>query len=409
MTAEVINVGTELLMGQVLNTDAKFICEQLASLGINLYHQITVGDNPKRLKEAITQALDRSDVVILSGGLGPTQDDLTKQTAAELFGFKLEIDQPSLAQLESFFAALGRKMTPNNISQAMFPKEGIILPNPNGTAPGCIMEKAGKALILLPGPPRELFPMFINSVVPYLKDRSNSFLYSKVLRIFGKGESAVEHELRDIIDRQSNPTIAPYAGLGEMSLRITARCGDDQEGEQLVRPVVDIIRQRLGDTVYSTDGKPLEEVCFELLKTHSKTLSVAESVTGGMLASSFVSIPGCSEVLLEGAVSYSNGSKINRLKVDPGTIEKFGAVSAETALEMAEGVRLTSGADIGISTTGIAGPGGGTPEKAVGLVYIGFSDKTQKDYIKLQLTGDRERIRHIAVLHALNILRKKLS
>jgi nicotinamide-nucleotide amidase len=342
MTAEVINVGTELLMGQVLNTDARFICEQLASLGINLYHQVTVGDNPKRLKEAISQALERADIVILSGGLGPTQDDLTKQTAAELFGYKLEIDQPSLTQLEKFFESLGRKMTPNNISQAMFPKEGIILPNPNGTAPGCIMEKAGKAIILLPGPPRELFPMFLNSVVPYLKDRSEGVLYSRVLRIFGKGESAVEHELRDIIDSQSNPTIAPYAGLGEMSLRVTARCGDDREGERLVRPVIDEICRRLGDTVYSTEGKPLEQVCFELLKSRSGTLAVAESVTGGMLASALISVPGCSEILLEGAVTYSNGSKINRLHVNPETIEKFGAVSAETALEMAEGIRITS-------------------------------------------------------------------
>jgi nicotinamide-nucleotide amidase len=250
--------------------------------------------------------------------------------------------------------------------------------------------------------------MFLNSVVPYLKDRSEGVLYSRVLRIFGKGESAVEHELRDIIDSQSNPTIAPYAGLGEMSLRVTARCGDDREGERLVRPVIDEICRRLGDTVYSTEGKPLEQVCFELLKSRSGTLAVAESVTGGMLASALISVPGCSEILLEGAVTYSNGSKINRLHVNPETIEKFGAVSAETALEMAEGIRITSGADIGISTTGIAGPGGATPEKTVGLVFLGFSDGTQKEYIKLQLTGDRERIRHIAVLHALNLLRKKL-
>ncbi len=409
MIAEVINVGTELLMGQVLNTDAKFICEQLAVLGINLYHQAAVGDNPERLKDALIQALGRADIIILSGGLGPTQDDLTKQTAAAVMDCELEIDETVLEGLKNHFASIGRTMTPNNISQALFPRDSVILPNPYGTAPGCIIEKNGKAVVLLPGPPRELFPMFQNFVVPYLSARSDGRLCSKILRVFGIGESSVEYELKDLIDNQSNPTIATYAALGEISIRITARCKDESEGALLVEPVIDTICQRLGDAVYSTDNKPLEAVCFDLLRSRSATIAVAESLTGGLLTSKFVGIPGCSEFLIEGIVCYSNSSKIKRLNVRPETIERCGAVSAETALEMAEGIRLSSGADIGISTTGVAGPGTDAFHNKVGLVFIGLSCGERNDCLKLELHGDRERIRQVASLHALNLLRKKLS
>lgn len=407
MIAEIVCVGTELLMGQVLNTDAKFMASRLADLGVNLYYQVTVGDNPKRLRDTLKNALERSDVVITSGGLGPTGDDLTKETAAALLGLTLEYDPASVKMLEDRFRAFGKEMTPNNLKQAMFPKESIILPNPNGTAPGCIMEKDGKAIILLPGPPRELFPMFTNSVMPYLEKRSNTKLYSRVLRIFGMGESTLEYTLKDLIEAQTNPTIAPYALLSEVTLRITARCKDAEEGERLIAPVVDEIKRRIGDVIYSFDDEPLEKVCADLLTENHKTLSVAESCTGGMIASTLVGIPGSSKWFLEGAVTYSNEAKMRRLGVAETTLAQFGAVSYQTAKEMAEGMRRTSGSDYALVTTGIAGPDGGTPEKPVGLVYIALAAPDGTDVKEFRFTGDRAKIRHNTMLNALDFLRRK--
>jgi len=407
MIAEIVCVGTELLMGQVLNTDAKFISSRLADLGVNLYYQVTVGDNPKRLRDTLKTALDRSDVVITSGGLGPTGDDLTKETAAELLGLTLEYDPASLKMLEDRFRAFGKEMTPNNLKQAMFPKESIILSNPNGTAPGCIMEKDGKAIILLPGPPRELFPMFTDSVMPYLEKRSNTKLYSRVLRIFGMGESTLEHTLKDLIEAQTNPTIAPYALLSEVTLRITARCKDEEEGESLIAPVIAEIKSRIGDVIYSFNDEPLEKVCANLLTEHHKTLAVAESCTGGMIASTLVGIPGSSKWFLEGAVTYSNEAKMRRLGVSEATLRQYGAVSYQTAIEMAEGMRRTSGSDYAIATTGIAGPDGGTKEKPVGLVYIAIAAPDGTEVKEFYFTGDRSRIRHSTMLNALDFLRRK--
>lgn len=407
MIAEIVCVGTELLMGQVLNTDAKFMASRLADLGVNLYYQVTVGDNPKRLRDTLKTALDRSDVVITSGGLGPTGDDLTKETAAELLGLTLEYDPASLKMLEDRFRAFGKEMTPNNLKQAMFPKESIILPNPNGTAPGCIMEKNGKAIILLPGPPRELFPMFTDSVMPYLEERSNTKLYSRVLRIFGMGESTLEYTLKDLIEAQTNPTIAPYALLSEVTLRITARCKDAEEGERLIAPVIDEIKRRIGDVIYSFDDEPLEKVCADLLTEHHKTLAVAESCTGGMIASTLVGIPGSSKWFMEGAVTYSNEAKMRRLGVSEATLAQYGAVSRETAKEMAEGMRRTGCSDYAIATTGIAGPDGGTKEKPVGLVYIALAAPDGTEVREFHFTGDRSKVRHSTMLNALDFLRRK--
>ena len=366
MIAELICVGTELLMGQVLNTNAHFIAKELAPSGVDMYHQIVVGDNPKRLTEAIDTALSRADVVLLSGGLGPTDDDLTKETVAKALGKELVLFDDEWEKLVSWFTSKGRSIAPNNKKQAMFPRDAIILDNPNGTAPGCIMEADGKAAILMPGPPRELQPMFLNHVLPYLLNKSGHKLYSREIRIFGMGESDVTYRLDDLIKNQTNPTIAPYAKTSEVTLRITARCRDDAEGEALVLPVIDTIRSMLGDVVYDTDGHELAEVCHKMLIEKGKTLAVAESCTGGRLADAFINYPGSSAYFMEGDVTYSNDAKMRCLGVRSETLDTVGAVSEECAKEMAEGCRRHAGTDYALSTTGYAGPDGGEPGKPVG-------------------------------------------
>ncbi len=408
MIAELISVGTELLMGQVLNTDAQFMAQKLAPLGVNVYHQVTVGDNPQRLKDAVSTALSRADIVILSGGLGPTGDDLTKQTIADLFQLPMERDPESEQVLRARFAAFRREMTPNNLKQVDFPKGSIILKNANGTAPGCIVPYGEKAAILLPGPPSELFPMFENEVMPYLEARSGYKLYSRELRIFGMGESAVEHALQDLMDAQDNPTIAPYAKTGETTLRVTARCATEEEGVALVLPVINAIKARIGDVVYSTEGVTLAGTCASLLEERGLTLAVSESCTGGMISSTLVDIPGSSAFFMEGAVTYSDAAKMRRLGVSSTTLRKHGAVSEECAREMAAGMRRTSGVDYALATTGIAGPGGATKEKPVGLVYISLASNQEVIVKKLHLTGNRTRVREVTVLHALDMLRRAL-
>lgn len=405
MNCELISVGTELLLGNILNTNAQYISQKLADLGVNCYIQTTVGDNAERLEEAVCRALERADTVILTGGLGPTCDDLTKETVSAAFHKELVLDRDSLDYIKARFARMGREMTPNNVKQAMFPEGSAILPNPNGTAPGCILEEAGKAAILLPGPPHEMEPMFDAAVMPYLERRSGARLYSRMVRIFGKGESSVEYEMRDLMDGE-NPTVAPYALAGEVKLRVTARCKDETEGEELVAPMIGKIRERLGEVVYSDEGKELHEVCAELLEKNKKTLAVAESCTGGMLAAKLVSVPGSSRYFLEGCVTYSNQAKVKRLGVSRQTLERYGAVSAQVALEMAVGIRVSSGADIGLAVTGVAGPGGGTREKPVGLVYIALSTGEGTQMRELRLAGDRERIRGLSCLHTLDMLRR---
>lgn len=406
MIAEVLSVGTELLMGNILNTNAQYISEKLCGLGVNCYFQTTVGDNHDRLVAAVETALSRADILILTGGLGPTADDLTKETIADAFGRDMLLDPASEQHIRARFARMAREMTPNNLKQAMFPRGSIILPNPNGTAPGCIVEEGEKAAILLPGPPKEMAPMFDASVMPYLEKRSGHMLVSHVVRVFGMGESEAEYRLRTLMERQTNPTIAPYALFGEMKLRVTARCKNAAEGERMMAPLIDEIKQTLGSVVYSIDDQELHEVCAALLKEHNATLAAAESCTGGMIASKLVSVPGISAHFIEGAVTYSNDAKIRRLGVRPETIAAHTAVSAETAREMAEGIRRTSGASLGVATTGIAGPDGGTPERPVGLVYIAIASESGTAVQELRLTGSRERIRNAASLHALNLIRR---
>jgi len=410
MIAELICVGTELLMGQVVNTNAQFLAKSLVPLGISMYHQITVGDNAARLREAIETALSRADIVILTGGLGPTDDDMTKEIAAEVFDLPLIENEEALAALKAYFAALNRDMPPINYKQAKLPQGSIMLPNSCGTAPGCILTNdAGKAAILLPGPPHELMTMFNKSVLPYLQQRTDCLLYSKEIMVFGKGEGAVAYELRDLIANQTNPTIATYAKPGQVEIRVTAQCRDEKDGETLLAPVVGEISSRFGDIIYSFEGESLAKVCADELMQSGQTLAVAESCTGGLLSAKLVDIPGCSSFLLEGCVTYSNTAKMKRLGVKEETLHRCGAVSAQCAKEMAEGMLQSAGSDIALATTGIAGPDGGTDEKPVGLIYIALATKSETIVQELHLSFNRERNRSMTVLHVLDLLRRLLQ
>ena len=375
MKAEIIAVGTEILLGDIVNTNAQYLSKELAQLGIEVYFQSVVGDNPQRLKDTIFQAFSRADLIVTTGGLGPTEDDLTKETAAAYFGEELVLDERALARIERFFQQTGRKMTENNRKQALVPKEhGKVLYNENGTAPGIIMEKNGKIIVMLPGPPKETIPMFEEQVKPFLQQKQEYTFVSEILRVASVGESAMETLVKDLIDSQTNPTIAPYAKMGEAILRITAKAKSEAEAKELIAPVKAALRQRLGNAVYAEGETNMQTVVAQLLLEQKKTIAVAESCTGGLVTSALVEYPGISEVLLEGCVTYSNDAKMRRLGVKAETLEAYTAVSKEVAAEMAEGIAKSSGAEIGLSTTGIAGPDGATAEKPVGLVYIGLYD-----------------------------------
>lgn len=408
MIAEILCVGTELLLGDIVNTNAQYLARRLSELGIFVYHQSVIGDNPERLKEAYKLAFSRSDLVITTGGLGPTKDDLTKEVAFEYFGKESVVHKESLKIIEGYFNKLGKSMSESNKKQAYFPKDAIILPNNNGTAPGCIIDEEGKILITLPGPPKEMKPMFEEAAVPYLLKYQDGILVSKVLRVIGVGESEAADMLSDIIDSQTNPTVAPYAKDGEVTFRITAKSHSEEEGYELIKPIEEKVRKILGDRVYGEGETSLEEVLAEMLVKNNLTIATAESCTGGMIAAKLINYSGISSSFLEGAVTYSNESKIRRLGVNKNTLESYGAVSSETAEEMVSGITKTSGADIGISITGIAGPSGGTEEKPVGLVYIGLSIKGEIIIKKLNLAGNRQKIRERATNIALDLLRREL-
>ncbi|MDR1537693.1 MAG: competence/damage-inducible protein A [Clostridiales bacterium] len=406
--AEILAVGTELLLGDILNTNAQFLSRELAKLGINVYYQTVVGDNPARLLEAYKTAFGRADVVIATGGLGPTEDDLTKETAALYFGKELALDEESWEMIAAFFRKMHANMAPTNKKQAMMPIGSSVLKNRNGTAPGCFIEEGGKMLFLLPGPPNEAQPMYLNEVAPILRPRTERMFVSKTLKICGIGESQAEEMLKDLIDAQGNPSIAPYAKTSEVWFRITASAKNEGEAAELMKPTLDEIKKRLGRNIYGEDDESLVSVTAMLLMEKGLTLSAAESCTGGELSARLVDFPGISSVFLEGAVTYSNEAKIRRLGVKAATLEKYGAVSPQTAVEMAGGIARTSGSDIGISTTGIAGPDGGTPEKPVGLVYLGLSVKGEASVKELNLAGNRAKVRTRAVVSALDMIRRAL-
>ncbi|MDI6617780.1 MAG: competence/damage-inducible protein A [Clostridiales bacterium] len=409
MRAEILSVGTELLLGDIVNTNAQYIARRLADNGVFVYYQTVVGDNPKRLSDALDIAFERADIVIATGGLGPTKDDITKEIGAKFFNRKLVLHEESLKKIEKHFKNMNRKMTDNNRKQAYLPEGCVIFPNANGTAPGCAIEGNNKIFIMLPGPPKEMAPMFEDEVMPYLSKYQDGVLVSKVLRVLGVGESNMEDSIKDLMDFQTNPTIAPYAKDGEAILRITAKARDKNEALGLIAPVEKQIRERLKDNIYGTGDAPIWDVVAKMLIDRKLTIAVAESCTGGMLASRLINYPGISDVFMEGAVTYSNDAKMRRLGVSAKTLKKYGAVSAETAREMAEGIARTANTDIGLSTTGIAGPGGGTFEKPVGLVYAGMYFKGVVKVEKMNIAGNRQNIRNRAVMNVLDFLRRELE
>jgi len=408
MKAEILAIGTEILLGDIVNTNSQYIAKRLADLGILVYHQSVVGDNPERLLEAYRLAFSRVDLVITSGGLGPTKDDLTKEIAFEYFGKQSVVDKASLKIIEKYFEDSGRTMGESNKKQAYFPVDAVILPNNNGTAPGCIIEENKKIIALLPGPPWEMKPMFEEAVVPYLQKFAQGVLVSKVLRVIGVGESTAAEMIEDILDNQTNPTVAPYAKAGEMTFRITAKANTQEEGIRLMKPMEDEIRSRLGSNIYGEGNETLESVLGEMLVNKRLTISTAESCTGGMVAATIINYPGISKAFVEGAVTYTNEAKIKRLGVKKETLDKYGAVSSEVAAEMAQGIANTSGTNIGISTTGTAGPDGGSEEKPVGLVYVGLCINGEVKTKRLKFSGNRQNIRERATMQLLDWVRREL-
>ena len=408
MKAEIISVGTEILLGDIVNTNSQYLARELANMGIEVYYQSTVGDNEERILNAFEESLKRNDIVITTGGLGPTNDDITKEVACKYFGQELVLNEPSLEKISNYFKRLNIKLSDNNKKQAYFPKEAIILENNHGTAPGAILKKDNKMIVVLPGPPREMKPMFEDAVKPYLEKYTNSVLVSRILRTFGIGESLLEEEIIDIIKEQTNPTIAPYAKDSEAILRITAKADNKEEAENLIKPVVDKIKERVGEYIYGEGETSLEDEVSKLLVKKNLTIAVAESCTGGLVSSSLINYPGISSVFMEGCVTYSNEAKISRLGVKKETLDKYGAVSEQTAMEMAKGIAKNLNTNIGLATTGIAGPQGGSEEKPVGLVYIGIYINGETFVRKFVFNGERQMIRLRATKNILNELRLKL-
>lgn len=393
-------------MGQIANTNAQYISRRLAELGINVYFHSVVGDNPARLEETLKRALTRADIVITTGGLGPTKDDLTKETIAKTMNRRLELHEDILEQIRDYFMRKHRQMVKNNEKQAYLPENCLIIPNPNGTAPGCIVEEGGKAVVMLPGPPKEMQPMFDATVFPWLRGKTGLVLVSKMLKIFGIGESELETRLMDLIDNQDNPTIAPYVSEGEVTVRVTARCETAEEAERLLSPIVTEIENRLGSCLYSREGKSMDQVVFSLMREKGLVMVTAESCTGGLLAQRMTSIPGASSVFERGYVTYANRAKAEDLGVSEDTLNTYGAVSRETALEMVTGLRKRTGAPVCVAITGIAGPDGGTAEKPVGLVYVAVTVLDKTICRELKLLGNRDRIRNDTANHALDMIRR---
>lgn len=410
MVVELISVGTELLLGNIVNTNTQFLAEKCALLGLTMYHQVTVGDNHDRLAEVIRTALKRSDVIILTGGLGPTEDDLTKEVCAEVMGFPLVEDTHTHERIEEYFRNNIYKVIPdNNWKQAIIPEGCMVLDNDNGTAPGLILEKYGKSAILLPGPPNELYPLFMNQVFPYLQKLQPEVIRSQMVKICGVGESQVEDKLLDLIDKQKNPTIATYAKTGEVHIRVTAKAATEEEARKLVKPVVKEIKNRFGDYVYSTkEEETLEQAVVKLLKKYDLTMTTAESCTGGLLAGRIINVPGASEVYNEGFITYSNKAKRKYLDVSKSTLKKYGAVSEQTAREMATGGVFATDSDACVAVTGLAGPDGGSEEKPVGLVYIATYMKDKVNVQRYQFKGNRAKIREQAVVKGLDLLRRSI-
>lgn len=406
---EILSVGTEILLGDILNTNSRYLSLELAKLGISVLRHTTVGDNPERLAAALRTALERSDIVIATGGLGPTADDITRDVCCEVMGFELKLDDKIADGIRNYFAAKGYEMPESNLRQAYVPVGGTVFENNHGTAPGIGLKKNGKCVVILPGPPYEMAPMYKESVVPYLSEYSDGAIVSQTVRTMGIGESAMAELCADLLENE-NPTVAPYAKKGEALLRITAKAESEEEAAELCKPVIEEIKSRLGSYVYGIDSESIEQRVVELLKKNNMTIATAESCTAGYISKRITDISGASSVFEFGAVTYSNEIKHRILGVSEETLEKYGAVSEQTAREMAAGVRRVAGSDIGISITGIAGPNSDGTNKPVGLCYIALDAEDAQIFEKIE-TGknDREYNRYVTASRALNLARKYIE
>lgn len=420
MTAETLCVGTEILLGNIVNTNAAYLAQQYARLGIASYYQAVVGDNAERMKECISTSLSRSDLLVMTGGLGPTQDDITKEVVAKLLGRKLNVDETSEKRIKLYFDRRGKKMSKNNIRQAQIPEGARIIDNNNGLAPGVFIrlsaeeaKKFGKnadnapMILLLPGPHEELTAMWEGEIVPMLQKYTGQVIYSAMVKIVGRAESEVAELLDDLISASGDVTVAPYAKTGEVHVRVTAGAEDEKNAKKLVKPVIKEIKNRLGDSVFTTDeNTTLEQAVVELLLANKLTVTTAESCTGGLIAGRLINVPGVSEIFKSGYITYSNKAKRKIIGVKRKSLEKYGAVSAQVVKEMAEGVAFYTKSDVAVAVSGIAGPDGGTPEKPVGLVYIAVNVCGQITIRDYHFSGNREKVRNSAVASALILMRQ---
>ena len=410
MKCAIISVGTELLMGQIVDTNAAWLSERLRSLGIDVLYRYTVGDNPERLSDTIRTAFSHVDLVISIGGLGPTEDDLTKETFCEVMGVPLVRDEKTVQDPENNAKIAQKVFTDNNYKQALLPEGADVFYNYAGTAPGFAKEVDGKIFLCMPGPPRELMSIWDNGAEDYLRKLGDGEVYYRVIRLFGKGESVIETDLIDLIDNQTDPTIATYAKEGECTIRVASKHQDPEEARKKVDEITEVICSREKDFVYSTDDEPLVMLVGRKLLEKHLTISCCESCTGGMFASSLTNVPGISEVFDRGLVTYTYNAKMNELGVKEETLAKYTAVSRNVADEMVTGLYKKTGCDVCVSVTGIAGPSGGTKRKPVGLVYVGCIVKGKKKIIKLNISNlGRAWIRKYATLAMFNIINKMID
>ncbi len=407
--AEILCVGTELLLGDIVNTNARELSAALRGLGIGVYWQSVVGDNPDRLRRAVKVARDRANLIITTGGLGPTYDDLTKDVVCEVFGVPLVMHEEEAEKIRAFFAQKDREMPENNLRQAMLPEGCTVFSNFNGTAPGFAFVADGATVIQLPGPPREMRLMLETGMIPYLRGSTDEILVSKDIRIFGLGESSVEARLHDYMESLVNPTLAPYAGTAEVRLRATAMAPDEAAAEAMLEPVIARVRAELGDLVYAVDEPKLESVCLRLLKEKGLTFAAAESCTGGLIAKRFTDQSGASSAFMGGVVCYTNFVKHHVLGVPQETLDEFGAVSAQTAAAMAEGARRVCGSDIAVSVTGCAGPNSDERGTPVGTGFVGFASPEGTIVKPIQMGKDREWARVYAASFAFDLIRRYLT
>lgn len=406
---EILSVGTELLLGDILNTNTQYLSRRFADMGISVFYHTSVGDNPERLAGAVRTALSRSDIVIATGGLGPTPDDITAEICCREFGFELEFDKATADKITAFFIAKGVEMPRSNLKQAYVPKGGTVLENTHGTAPGVGMKKDGKCLVLLPGPPYEMSEIFEKHVVPYLSEYRSGAIVSHEVRTMGISESRLAEEFSDLLSRE-NPTVAPYCKIGEALLRVTARADSAEEAERMTQQVIEVIRGRIGEYIYGIDCKNTEDAAVPMLRKAGLTVATAESCTGGLIAKRITDIPGASAVFKHGVITYANEVKVRELGVSEKTLSDYGAVSEETAVEMAKGIRRKSGADIGLSVTGFAGPDADEDGKSPGLIYVAIDAQGFTECEKIE-TGRNERDynRYTAASRALNLIVKYLK